>query len=391
MKPKIIYYEPAGKIHSSQWDLINYPPDGYEFVVGKSAIDRAVVGNSFIFDRLRLQVLDRLVPLNLAKARFDTVMSKVPPDTDLIYSYNHLIFRKIPWVVNVEWAHILVGRDLKYFRLCKGLVEKSLASDYCRKIFAWTEVAKKSMLLNYDCRGFEHKIEVMPPAIHSKQYVRDYDRGKVRLLFVGSLDDPQDFGMKGGFEVARVFLALRKKHPNMVLVIRAKVPDGIKLKLAHFDNVKIISTPLSNEAMIEEFEKADIFLHPSHKIQTTSVLEAMSYGLPVVTTEIGASCGEYVEDGMTGFVTPSSRQMPYFEGNFIITSETIHRGRLLLATEKIGKKVIAELAMKVSTLITLPSLREHMGKAAKWEIDYGKFSIRRRNLRLQQIFDEATI
>ena len=229
-----IYYEPAGRIHSSQWEIINYPPDGYQFITSKTFLDERIVGSDLVFHKLRLLVLDRLLPLNLAKAWLDSFLRKIPEDVELIYAYNHPVFRKKPWVVSVEWAHVLIGRDLRHFTRYKRSVEKLLASDYCRKILTWTEVAKKSILLNFRSVDFEHKIEVLPPAVHSKDFVKDYGQDKVKLLFLGSVNDPDDFEAKGGKEVLQAFTILNRKYDNLELVIRAKLPNYIRSNhLAH--------------------------------------------------------------------------------------------------------------------------------------------------------------
>jgi len=386
---KKIYFEPAGRIHSSQQELIDYPPDGYQFITSETLLDKRIVGSDFMFHKLRLQVLDRLLPLNLAKARLDTFLRKIPEDIDLIYAYNHPIFRKKPWVVNVEWAHVLIGRDLKHFARYKETIERLLASEYCRKILTWTEMAKKSILLNFDCADFEHKIEVMPPAVHSKDFIKDYSHDKVILLFVGSANDPEDFEIKGGKEVLEVFIILSRKYKNLELVIRAKLPDHIRSKYADISNIKIIEEILPRHLLEQEFKQADIFIFPSHLLHNTVVLEAMSYELPVVTTYIGASGGEYIEDGVTGFVAASPEKIPYFLENLILTSETIYRSRLIKATRDVEPKVVDELVMKTSLLIENPELRRKMGKAARWEVDHGSFSIKKRNDQLKRIFDEA--
>ena len=386
---KKIYFEPAGRIHSSQQELIDYPPDGYQFITSKTLFDKRIVGSDLMFYKLRLSVLDRLMPLNLAKAWLDTFLRKIPEDVDLIYAYNHPVFRKKPWVVSVEWANVLVGRDLRYFPRYKKSVEKLLASDYCRKILTWTEMAKKSILLNFNCADFEHKIEVIPPAVHSKDFIKDYNQDKVRLLFIGSVNDPKDFEAKGGNEALQAFTILNSKYDNLELVVRAKLPNHIRSEYAGLSNLRVVEEILPWQLLEQEFHQADIFLFPSHLLQNTVVLDAMSYELPVVTTEIGATNGEYVEDGVTGFVIASSDKVPYFTGNFILTSETIHRGRLIKATRSLEPKVVDELAAKTSLLIENPDLRRKMGKAARWEVDHGRFSIERRNERLKKIFDEA--
>ena len=387
---KKIYFEPAGRIHSSQQELIDYPPDGYQFITSETLLDMTIVDSDIMFHKLRLQVLDRLMPLNLAKARLDTLIRKIPEDIDLIYAYNHPVFRKKPWVVNVEWAHVLIGRDMRHFTRYKGSVERLLASEYWKKILTWTEIAKKSILLNFRCAAFEHKIEVLPPAVHRKDFIKDYSEDKVRLLFIGSANDPEDFEAKGGKETLQAFTILSRKYDNLELIIRAKLPDHIRSKYAGTSNIKIIEEILPWQLLEEEFKQADIFIFPSHLLQNTVVLDAMSYELPVVATEIGASGGEYVEDGVTGFIVASSERVPYFMANFILTSETIYRSQLIKATQSVEDRVVDELVAKTSLLIENPDLRRKMGKAARREVNHGRFSIGERNKRLKRIFDEAT-
>ena len=98
----LVYYEPAGKIQNSEWNLINYPPEGYKFVTNKTFTDR-IVTHPFLFDKLRLKVMDRCMPLNLVKAYIDSKCKPLPVGTKLVYAYNHVVFRPVPWVVHVEW------------------------------------------------------------------------------------------------------------------------------------------------------------------------------------------------------------------------------------------------------------------------------------------------
>ncbi len=52
-------------------------------------------------------------------------------------------------------------------------------------------------------------------------------------------------------------------------------------------------------------------------------------------------------------------------------------------------KVIRELVEKASLLIENKELRRKMGKAARQEVEAGKHSIKYRNQKLKQIFDEV--
>jgi len=370
---KIVYYEPAGRIHSGQWDLINNPPEGYEFVTKKIS---PIVNNNFIFDKLRLQLLDRLMPLNLAKAKLDSLLSM--PEADMIYAYNHVVFRKIPWVVHCEWAHILVGRDLRFFPRYKERVEELLSSSYCKGIITLSTLARESILRNYDTTNFINKIEIIPTTVKHTNYNRNYNRDSVNLLFVGSINTPEDFNAKGAADVIKAFGILKTEHKSLKLTVRAKAPKNID----GIPGLTIIDHIISKYELQQLFRDADIFVHPAHLPTGMAIIEAMSYGLPIVTSWMGSACGEYVKDGINGLVL-SKNDVSYFTDNLMLTSETIHRHKLF----KHATNDLDSLVSALEQLITNPNLRKRLGRNAKAEVDVGRFSIEHRNKLLKEMFD----
>lgn len=61
----------------------------------------------------------------------------------------------------------------------------------------------------------------------------------------------------------------------------------------------------SREAMADYYRAADVYLHAAHADTfPTTILEALACGTPVVATAVGG-IPEQVEDGVTGFLTPS--------------------------------------------------------------------------------------
>ena len=137
--------------------------------------------------------------------------------------------------------------------------------------------------------------------------------------------------------------------------------------------------------MEDEFKSADIFLLPAHNTPFSGFLDAMSYELPVVTIDAWAN-SEIVEDGKTGFVVRRSEKIPYYVENFI---PNFGSSRFQQAIRTPDPQVVGELVEKVSILIDYPQLRKRMGKAGRWEVEEGRFSIERRNRQLKQILDEA--
>ena len=384
---KKIYLEAARKLHSLHQGLIDYPPSGYEFVATRSRqvkIFKVISKVSYSYP-VALQV-DKVIPLNLALSYLE-MLRKVPRDVDLVYSCEHLFFKKMPWVVELEYVNPLIGYSVKHFMKYKGLIQKTLASEYCRKILCQTEAAKRTVLLNLDCTEFEHKLALLPHSVVKKKFSKKSNQGKVKLLFVASGNIPGQFEIKGGREALQAFALLSKKYDNLELIIRSDVPRGIRRQYSGWANINIIGESIPWEQLAHEFESADIFLLPAHNTPFLVFLDAISYELPVVSIDAWAT-SEIVEEGRTGFLINKSERIPYYIENFIPNFGTPEFKKAISTPDP---KVVHGLVEKTSILIENEELRRQMGKAGRWEVEHGRFSIEKRNEKLKRIFDEATV
>ena len=112
----------------------------------------------------------------------------------------------------------------------------------------------------------------------------------------------------------------------------------------------------------------------------------MRYELPIVTIDAWAN-SEIVEDGKTGLLGRKSEHIPYYGENLVPLFGTPQFQKAIRIPDP---KVVQELVEKTSILIENQELRRRMGRAGRWEIEHGRFSIERRNEKLKRIFDEAT-
>ena len=179
---KKIYLEPVWKMRIYNEELISYPPEGYEFITPQTATERFFKFLSKTsFSYLALITLNEIMPVYLIKSYLER-FKKIPKGTDLTYSFDHLIFRKEPYVLELEYVATPLGSS-KHLKRYKKLIERAFASNHCKRIFCWLEAGKKTILLNLDCTEFEHKIEVIPPAVHKKDFTKHFNGDKVKLLF----------------------------------------------------------------------------------------------------------------------------------------------------------------------------------------------------------------
>jgi glycosyltransferase involved in cell wall biosynthesis len=281
-----IFLDVVGRRHSLYDELLDYPPEGYEFVTDKSSwsVLSEASCRTDTMGRIPRQFLRSLLPLNLAKSYLERFKS-VAEDTYMTYSSGHLVFRNEPWVVDLEYVTHLSDYSLSHFNTFRGIIESELRSENCKRIMPWTDSGRDTILsMIHDDRICE-KVETVRLAVRGKDFRRQYGKDRVRFLFVGSANMPRAFDIKGGKEVIEAFLQLTQRYKNLELVVRSYVPSKLKEKLASIGNIRIIDRIVPFEVLESEFQSADIFLFPSHNTPGMVLLDAMSYELPVITTD----------------------------------------------------------------------------------------------------------
>jgi glycosyltransferase involved in cell wall biosynthesis len=164
------------------------------------------------------------------------------------------------------------------------------AADYLLTMSEW---ARQSLIEDYGIAG--DKIETVLPGMNLNfwrptQPRADHPDGKVRLLFVGG-----DFERKGGKLLHEVFRRHLSEQCELHLVTKDQVEASPGVFVHH--NIKANSPELQ-----QLFWQSDIFVLPSAgDCSPLANLEAMSAGLPVVSTNVGAIT-ELVREGENGFV-----------------------------------------------------------------------------------------
>lgn len=364
----------------------------------------ASVGRSIEYSPFRW-ALEEILPLNLVRAWSNSWISR-NQGVELILGYNQLVFSDIPWIVHAEVAHALVGRGFSQFERYKRIAQRLLVSERCKGILAWTEFAKKSLYINFSAPDdFAHKLVLVPQAVPKKKPGSFHEREGINILFVGSVNSPDTFVSKGGLEALQAFLLLDKVYDNLTLTIRANVPDWVAqlYQLRKHPRVTLLERAMLGAELDALFRNADIFLYPTRQVQNFVVVDAMSYGLPVLTTEAGSS--GRLENNVDGIVleeTPPRfgflelRRLGYhlpFDmvsiKQIIEDSKSLDRTVVRRAVREHEGALVKEIVQKASRLIDHSNLRVQIGNRARMVTDDGKLSVKERNRILQSIFDRA--
>ena len=319
--------------------------------------------------------------------------TRVPDRVDLIYAYNHIVFRNRPWVIFVEWAHTPIGRDVRQFARFRKLIERHFGGQNCKHIITWCTAARDSISENLDTSRFSDKISVVPLAVHPKKRVERQWDGKLKMLYLGSTNvtSADDFLQKGGIDVIEAMKILGRISQNIELVIRSNLPEGIGKTCRSLKNIRIIEGVVSQDRLEEEFSTANVFVQPNRLTPFGAYLEAMSYGLPVITRDAHAN-REIVEDGVTGYVMKDDFDGDYFRNDYgvrmIPLAEWPVSLKYMNAISRVDRPFAMKIAEKALSLADNPHLLARLSERARYEVEYGKFSVRRRNERLKSIFDQ---
>ena len=181
----------------------------------------------------------------------------------------------------------------------------------------------------------ESKIHVIRPAVNTSFFTPSQESSAskhLRLITTGALI------WRKGYEY--LLLAVRHLLDKGLDVELSIIGDGKErnrvvytLQDLHLSEQVKLPGRLSSEKIVSHLQKSDIFVFASlSEGIPNAVLEAMSCGLPIVTTDCGG-IREVIQDGVEGFIVP------------VRNSQT--------------------MAEKIFTLAGDPALRMKMGKAAR--------------------------
>ena len=205
----------------------------------------------------------------------------------------------------------------------------------CNKFIVLSESWKKFYVTSLGLR--EDLVLVLPNPVELPQQIPERShRSQLTLVFLGRVGQ-----RKGAFDLLQAFSGLspeQKQQSKLIFAGDGDLEEGHRLvnQLGLNSAVTFVGW-LSCEQKNELLAKADIFILPSYnEALPMAILEAMSWGLPVITCPVGG-IAEIVISGRNGLCVPPGK--------------------------------IPELTEALQTLITNQDLRLHLGKAARASVE----------------------
>jgi glycosyltransferase involved in cell wall biosynthesis len=223
--------------------------------------------------------------------------------------------------------------------------------------------------------------EVIYPTIFIEENLRKKVKKENIIIFIGSsnITTNNAFYIKGGSETVLAFERLSLKYPNYKFMIVSRIPEEIKINPRK--NL-IIKDVLPQKELWEFLNKSKIFVQPNYHAPTMAYLEAMFFRLPIITYNCWAN-GEYVNDKNGILIEPKKVNHVDRYNVPVYTNEIIKKIKLNALENSI------EIEKEIIKLIKNTKLLSKMGENGFKEVTTGKFSLKKRNEKLLNIYKEA--
>lgn len=224
--------------------------------------------------------------------------------------------------------------------------------------------------------------------VSPKKIEKIQKKSNIRMLFVGSINQCGKMRemYKGLLENVEAFIQIQHKYDNLEFVIRSSVPTEIRERISKYPNIKIIDKLLSPIELEELYLSADIFPHVGYEALNLSTLEAMSYGIPIIVSNL-YNIPEAVTHMKNGILIDLPDPKLLYTKNGCPNE---YANPPIDVIKKFRSTIVEKTKESMIKLIEDTSFRHSITKEAIKTISHGEFSMQYRNSLLKEIFDEST-
>lgn len=235
----------------------------------------------------------------------EMVMNK-PGLVHIHSSFGGSFYRKLPFVYIANFFNIPVinhihGSEIANLYINASERKKRLVEncfDKCKYLVVLSEEWKNNLQV---VNTKTPKIVIENYSTIHKECLKRKNHQKKNILFLGFITE-----LKGCFDIPEIAKKVIEKNENVEFILAG---SGEIEKLQEIIAEKGISQYFSFPGWVKKDEKekllknADIFFLLSYtEAMPMSILEAMGYGLPIVTTNVGG-IPQLVEEGKNGYMT----------------------------------------------------------------------------------------
>ena len=287
-------------------EVFEHPPIGVNYALSQEFH----VGNERARCNVTQEVMLNRAVYPLLRYSFGFRVLSIDGDLDLVHVHSHPTKihtrRRVPIVMSAGSSHYINVRDYekwderkirRRYRLARkiyrplGICDELLNVADVTRIYTFSDWARKIYIQHGVPR---EKVDVIAPGFDVPALpVRRRDKDEINFLFIG-----REFKRKGGPLLVEAFARLKESHKNVSLT----VITGAQEEVRQVPGLKVL--PFTDRAKLygEIYPSADVFVMPTEaEGWGFTNAEAMSFGLPVISTNIGA-IPEIVQSRVTGLL-----------------------------------------------------------------------------------------
>lgn len=291
-----------------------------------------VPSETFVLNELRLlraaghdvRVFCKQSPYPDFKPDFDIVWERVRDadhlaerltETGRTMVHSHFVYPTVTDMVwpacekaGVDFTFIPHAQDIfRYRNDVANRIDEVSRSKHCRKVFVPSRFHRDYLVR----RGVpEHKLMINPNGCDHPLYRDGWVENRAGRPFRRITAIHRFTEKKGLIHLIRAAKLLEQEGITIALYGYGELEDEYRQAVAEerISNVEFCGPVKGREAMLEVFRQSDLFACPSVRASDgdmdgipTVLMEAMSAGLPVLTTDL-SGIPDLVSDGVTGFV-----------------------------------------------------------------------------------------
>ncbi len=211
------------------------------------------------------------------------IRPKSAPLNSVVYVWGGLIASGA-FIVDIDNPWSLVGYNLRAMSLYRWIIKNILLSKRCKEIRCMSESCQLSLKELFGEKVYL-KANVHYPKISQAIHEIPATYGECRFLFVGT-----QFELKGGEVLLKAFSRVYQRLGTGQLDIITHLPKKFETLVKSCPGIHIHPAQFTREHIHQEFmTKANVLIHPTYVDSFGMViLEALSYGLAVIATDIYA-------------------------------------------------------------------------------------------------------
>jgi len=313
--------------------------------------------------------------------------------TSMPYTYG-----QNPWVIEIEDpttlfypliqngnTHRIQIPESPYFPIVKALLE----ADECKGILTHIHSTARMIPTLFQSDKIRDKVFYLPLGVKLPRRWQRHDEDPatdpIHLVFINSwCQVPGNFFVRGGLEVLEAFAILRERYPQLRLTLRTNLPPMIPpfRKIIEDGWVRVIDRFLSDEEMDALLAESHIFLLPAARVHIVSLLQAMAYGLGVVTSD-GWGIEEIIQHERNGLVVKGHYGKTSWEDQEVGVLQENYASMFLPNPE-----MVAGIVEAVSRLVEDRALRKRLGRTARMDVQT-TYNLENWNQGLKKVLDKV--